>query len=142
MPMGKTLAEIKDKWVTVTPQRQAQYVAGVTTPQKDWHDETVAAEARWLAAMQDPKVQARHAANVAATTTADWKAKTLAKSARWGQGVAGAGDAYADGFKPYRDGYDPAALPAKASKRDFAGMMARIQGNIEQFTTIKDALVQ
>jgi hypothetical protein len=84
-------ARIAAKWARVTPERTTDYEEGVRNPQKDWADETAAAEDRYEAGLKAAMVRKAFGKGVRRVGTAFQKAKTIVKGIpRWAEGVRGA----------------------------------------------------
>ena len=95
----KSADEYAKKYVSVTPSRQTQYQAGVTSPLNDWATNTKAAVDNYTQGVQASIANNSFAKGVAKTTTADWQDKTLKLGvSRWGPGVTAAQDSYASGI--------------------------------------------
>ncbi len=96
-------AEIAAKWSRVTPERSADYEAGVRSPRRDWKIETLAAEPRYKEGVTKAAAEGRFGKGVARVGTAKWQRKAIDVGAgRFGPGVAAAGPEYEEGFGPYQ----------------------------------------
>ena len=93
---------IAKKWLTVTPQRTDDYLAGVTAPKRDWATGAAAAAGAYKAAVSSANIDKKFAGGIQRAGTQKWqnKAKTLGKD-RFGAGVQAAGADYQAGFDPY-----------------------------------------
>ncbi len=133
MPPVKSLSRTSAKWSRVTSGAAAEYKEGVENPQKDWEDETRAAEARYEQALQASIADKRFGKGVSNAGTAKWKknASTLGPG-RFAEGVRHAEDSYAKGFAPYRDVIERTDLPARGPKGDPA--------NIDRVRVLAEAL--
>lgn len=119
MPTIKTTASIAEKWARVTPQRTADYEAGVRQPAKDWANNTGAAEANYEAGVQKSIQKKSFGKGVKVAGTGKWQAKTIEKGTqRWGPGVSVAEADYESGFGPFRDEIERTTLPPRFPKGD------------------------
>lgn len=129
----KSAGQIAEKWSRVTPQRNADYEAGVRQPGKDWANNTAAAESSYEGGVQNAIQQKRFGKGVKNAGTAKWQAKTLEKGTqRWGPGVSVAQADYEAGFAPYRDEIERTSLPPRYPKGD--------PRNIERVSKLAKAL--
>lgn len=99
----KSLDKIAKKWNDRVGVSSSDYVEGVKAPTKDWADGALAAKGNYEAGIQQSIQQGRREKGIQEAGTQKWQAKTVEKSARWGQGVAGAVDDMKKGFQPYHD---------------------------------------
>lgn len=119
MPVVKNIAKIAEKWARVTPQRSADYEAGVKDPIRDWATNTVAANAAYKAGVADAIAKDRFAKGVAKVGTEKWKRKaTEVGPARFAQGVQVAQPDYEKGFSAFRDVIEKTTLPPRFAKGD------------------------
>ncbi len=119
MPEIKSSSEIAQKWATVTPQRSADYLAGVQKPKKDWATNTAAAEEAYNEGVQAAIVQGRFGRGVKNAGTPKWQRKSVEVGAnRWGPGVRAAQSDYEQGFAPYRDVIERTTLPPRFARGD------------------------
>lgn len=119
MPDIKSSGNIAEKWARVTPQRTQDYEEGVKNPRTDWAKATSAAAASQAAGVQAAIADKRFEKGVAKTGTSGWQAGATGKGVqRWGTGVQGAGEAYANGFQPYADVIKNTTLPPRYPKGD------------------------
>jgi len=119
MPAIKTLDAIATKWATVTPQRAADFEAGIKNPKKDWAGQTIAAEEAYETGIQEAITNKSFARGVREAGTQKWQDKTIKVGvARWGPGVRGAQAAYQDGFAPYHDAIARTTLPPRYGRGD------------------------
>ncbi len=115
----KDTAAIARKWSEVTPLRSGDYEAGVQQPGKDWARETAGSADAWKAGVALAVAEGRFAKGVQRAGTEKWQQQTLSKGvARWGPGVAGAANAYAEGFDPYRQAIAALTLPPRFARQD------------------------
>jgi len=115
----KSAGEIAGKWARVTPQRAADYQAGVKDTSVDWAGPTKAAEGRYEQGVQEAITKKRFGSGVSAAGTEKWRSKTEAVGVqRWPQGVRVAENDYEKGFAPYRDVIEGVSLPEKFAKGD------------------------
>jgi hypothetical protein len=126
---------IAKKWATVTPQRSADYEAGVRDPRRDWKTETIGASDAWKAGIQAAIAEGSYGKGVSRAGTAGWQEGAIEKGvARWGPGVTIAEDKYQTGFAPYREAISRVTLPPRFARRD--------PRNMARVTAIVDALVK
>lgn len=119
MPTVKAIAKIAEKWARVTPQRSADYEAGVRDPIKDWATNTAAANAAYKAGVTEAVAKDRFVKGVQKAGTERWKRKAVEVGpARFSQGVQVAQPDYEKGFAPYRDVIEKTTLPPRFAKGD------------------------
>ncbi len=119
MPAIRSLDSIATKWTTVTPQRAADYEAGVRNPKKDWAGATAAAEDAYESGVQAAIADKRFGRGVKATGTQGWQDGAITKGVqRWGPGVRASGDKYAAGFAPFHDAIARTTLPPRFGRGD------------------------
>lgn len=125
---------IARKWATVTPQRSADYEAGVKEPVRDWKTNTAAASDAWKAGVQNAVAQNLFSKGVNKAGTVAWQEGAVTKGVqRWGPGVALAEDKYLQGFAPYRDAISRVVLPPRFARRD--------PRNLLRVNAVVDALI-
>lgn len=133
MPPIKDVAAIAEKFIKVTPQRQAEFVDGVQTTQKDWAQETASAEANYQAGVQAAIQKKSFGKGVRNAGSEKWRSKTVEKGGqRWAPGVQAAGSDYQAGFAPYAQVIASTTLPARYPKGD--------PRNIERVRVMSEAL--
>ena len=133
MPAIRSLDSIKSKWATVTPQRAADFEAGIRAPKKDWAAQTAAAEEAYESGVTAAIADKRFGRGVKEAGTAKWQERALAVGVtRWPQGVRAAEDNYAKGFAPYHDVIARTNLPPRFGRGD--------PRNIERVATLASAL--
>lgn len=129
----KSAGTIAEKWSRVTPQRSADYEAGVRQPSKDWANNAAAAESSYEGGVQNAIQQKRFGKGIKNAGTGKWQQKTLEKGTqRWGPGVSVAQSDYENGFAPYRDEIERTPLPPRYPKGD--------PRNIERVSKLAKAL--
>jgi len=130
----RSIEQISKKWASVTPQRTADYEAGVKSPKKDWETSTAAAEDAYQTGVQQAIGERRFGKGVRKAGTEKWQRGATQKGVpRWGQGVALAEPAYAAGFSPFRDAIERLNLPPRYARRD-----AR---NLNRVKAVVDAMI-
>lgn len=130
----KSLSAIGEKWGRVTPQRQEDYKIGVTSPKRDWAEETKASKDNWKAGVDSAAAKDLFFKGVEAAGTGKWKEKTLKKGpGRFAEGVYIAQPDYEKGFAPYREAIAATDLGPRYPKRD--------PRNLNRVKTIVDALI-
>ena len=131
----RTVDLIASKWATVTPQRSADYEAGVRAPKTDWARATTAAVDAWKAGVTAAIAAGSFAKGVARAGSAAWAEGAITKGvARWGPGVALAQDKYQTAFAPFREAIARVTLPPRFARRD--------PRNLLRVNAIVDALVK
>lgn len=126
---------IAKKWATVTPQRAADYEAGVRDPRADWARNTAAAADAWKSGIQAAITKGLFAKGVARAGTAAWQEGSIEKGVpRWGAGVQLAEGKYLAGFAPYREAIARVSLPPRYARRD--------PRNLERVRAIVEAMVK
>jgi len=119
MPVVKNIAKIAEKWARVTPQRSADYEAGVRDPIRDWATNAIASKAAWAAGVSEAVTKDRFSKGVAKAGTEKWKRKaTEVGPARFAQGVQVAQPDYEKGFSMFRDVIEKTVLPPRFAKGD------------------------
>jgi len=115
----KSIADISQKFIDVTPQRGAQYEEGVRNPRRDWAQATMAAEASFEAGISKAVQLKSFGKGVKAAGTQKYKDGVATKGvSRWPVGVSLAKDAFAKGFGPFRDVIERTTLPQRFARRD------------------------
>jgi hypothetical protein len=115
----KSGTAIAEKWARVTPQRTADYEAGVRQPTKDWATQTANAEDSYSQGVQKAVQDKRFGKGVKAAGTSKWQEKAISKGTqRWGPGVSIAENDYESGFEPYRQEMEKVNLPPRFPKGD------------------------
>lgn len=133
MPAIKPARAIAEKWARVTPQRDADYRAGVEAPLKDWATEAANANDRYVEAVTMAAQAGRFQQGVMDAGSEKWRRGAIQKGvARWGPGVRVAQSDYERGFAPYRDVIERVELPPRRPTGDPA--------NIERVAAIARAL--
>lgn len=129
----RAIDQIAKKWATVTPQRVADYEAGIRDPRKDWKTATADSNASWKSGVQAAVQGDRFLKGVNRAGTPKWQEASLLKGVpRWGPGVTLAEEAYATGFGPFRDAIARVQLPQRFPRRD--------PRNLDRVRAIVDAL--
>lgn len=119
MPVVKNIASIAAKWARVTPQRSADYEAGVKDPIRDWATNTAGANAAFKAGVADAIAKDRFLKGVQKAGTEKWKRRaTEVGPARFAQGVQVAQPDYEKGFAAFRDVIEKTVLPPRFAKGD------------------------
>lgn len=129
----KDIAVIATKWATVTPQRTADYEAGIRNPRRDWARGALAAADNYKTAVIKAANDGRYSAGVTRAGTPKWQENSLSKGTqRWGPGVTLGETAYREGFAPFREAIARVTLPPRFPRGD-----AR---NLERTRVIAEAL--
>lgn len=128
---------IAKKWAEVTPQRVADYEAGIREPRTDWARATAGAEGAWVVGVQDAIRDKRFAKGVTRAGTDKWQRGALEKGTqRWGPGVSLAEDAYAAGFGPFREAIARVTLPPRFARRDPRNLL-RVAAIVDALKAVK-----
>jgi len=115
----KSLADIAEKWIRVTPGRVEDYKLGIQNPKRDWAEEAEAGKDNWKAGIDAAAAKDMFAKGIIKAGTAKWKEKALKKGpSRFAEGVYLAGDDYKKGFAPYREAIAKTDLGPRFPKRD------------------------
>jgi len=115
----KDIRTIAEKWSTVTPGRSGEYRKGVTDPVKDWAEEALAAEERYVRGVTEAATGGRYGRGVSHAGTSKWQEGAKTKGpGRFAEGVALGRSAYERGFSPYRDEIEHTDLPSRGPKGD------------------------
>lgn len=131
----RPVEQIAQKWATVTPQRAADYEAGVRDPKTDWARATVAAADAWKTGVQAAIAKGLFSKGVNRAGTSTWQQGAIEKgTVRWGPGVALAQDKYQTAIGPFVDAIRRTTLPPRFARRD--------PRNLLRVTAIVDALVK
>ncbi len=129
----KSASEIAAKFIAVTPGRVAQYTAGVQDSSVDWEGPTLAAEGNYEAGVTAAIGRKSFGKGVTRSGTAKWRDGAVGKGAqRWGPGVSASGQAYAEGFAPFRDVIANLTLPPRGPVGS--------PGNLERVASVANAL--
>lgn len=119
MPAIKSTASISEKWARVTPQRAADYAAGVKSPTKNWQENTMAAVEAQSQGVQEALANGSFGKGVQAAGNSKWQRKASTVGAqRFGPGVQAAKPDYEAGFAPYAGVISSTTLPPRGSKGD------------------------
>jgi hypothetical protein len=115
----RSIEEIAEKYARVTPQRSADYEAGIKTPKVDWRAETEASADRWAQGIQQAIGNKSFEKGVRRVGTEKWQKKALELGVtRWGPGVSAAKGDYAQGFAPYAQEIASVQLPPRGARGD------------------------
>lgn len=135
----RSSAEIAEKWSRVTPQRRADYQAGVTNPRRDWAQSTAAQEQAWATGVQEAAVGGRFGRGVTIAGTPKWQRKTIDLGVnRWPEGVARSGQDFQTGFDKFRQVIANTQLPPRGPK----GSPQNIERARVMATALHDAKVR
>ena len=129
----KDTATIARKFASRAQAAGGEYKAGVDTTTADWAAATTAAGDSYEAGVTQAIGRKAFQKGVSAAGTAKWKEKASNIGAsRYGQGVAGAEQAYAQGFDKYANVLKGLSLPPRAPKGS--------PQNIQRVQAVADAL--
>lgn len=112
-PIEKSL----EKWERRSAQAAQDYVTGTDSPRRPWAASAAAAEANYKQAVIAAANGNRFGAGVRKAGDAKWKRNIDRKgSANYQTGVAGAGQDWADGSRPYQQAVANLNLPPRGAK--------------------------
>ena len=115
----KPIDQITSRWVQGVRGATAAYQYGVTNPQRDWCDATIAGEGAWFQGVQAAHSAGRFHGGVRAAGSIKWKNRTLSKGVQmWPVAVAAAEGDYRVGFAPFREAISSGTLPPRYARRD------------------------
>ena len=115
----KPIDQIVSRWVQGVRGATAAYQFGVSNPQRDWADATVAGASAWFQGLQAAHAAGRFEGGVRGAGSVKWKNKTLTKGVQmWPVAVAAAEGDYRVGFAPFREAIASATLPPRYATRD------------------------
>ena len=133
MVATKSIKDIADKWIDVTPARAPYYEAGVKDPKKDWETETVKGEDAYEGSMAEVLAQHRFSKGVRKAGTGAWSHGVIEKGVpRYGPGVRASRDKYEENFAPFVAELERITLPTRGARGD--------PRNIERVATLANAL--
>ena len=108
-----------NRWQKRTADASEEYVKGVKNPKRSWGKCTCEAQDRYKAGIDQAHNRGAFRKGVKKTGSRGWKAKTLWKGpARFADGVHGAGDSYARGYKPYHTHFPSIRMPTRFPRGD------------------------
>ena len=129
----KDTAVIAAKWKSRSGSAGPEYASGVAAPSSDWAQATAAAGDSYEQGVTGAISRKAFQKGVTAAGTPKWQAKASSiGAARYGQGVAAGGDAYASGFAPYAQTLTGLTLPPRGAKGS--------PQNIQRVSAVADAL--
>ena len=115
----KSMAEIAEKYKTVTPGKATFYKQGIERGDGDWEAATLAAEETYNNAIAASIAEGRMPAGVRKAGNAKHRRKSLDVGvSRYGPGVIAGAEDYAKNFAPYRDTIAALELPARGPRGD------------------------
>lgn len=117
MPPVKGIQRISDKWRRQSETSQQEYEEGVRNPRADWQERTSAAAQSWQQGIQAAIQNNRFQAGVRLAGNEKWQRRSVELGpSRWAQGIQVSGQAYEDGFAPYRTVIERVQLPPRGPK--------------------------
>lgn len=135
----RALESVARKWATVTPQRAADYEAGVKDPKARWSAMTLAAVDAWKAGITDAIARNAFHKGVSRAGDTAWAEGAMLKGvARWGPGVQLAEGKYQTGFAPYHAAISRVTLPPRFARRDPRNML-RVAAIVDALKKVKEA---
>jgi len=129
----KDTSTIAEKWQRRAGSAGTEYEEGVRNPRADWATETAKAESNYEQGVQAGIQRKSFGKGVKKAGTDTWQKNSISKGPqRYSQGVALAGDKYAEGFAPFAQVIGATNLPARGPKGD--------PKNIQRVATMAKAL--
>lgn len=134
MPIAiRSTADIAAKFIAVTPGRSPEYARGVQDSTVDWESPTLAAEGSYEEGVTAAIGRKAFGKGVTRSGNQKWRKGSIEKgTVRWPQGVAGALEAYTEGFAPFRDTIAGLTLPPRGP--------AGSPGNLQRVAAVANAL--
>lgn len=115
----KPIDQIVNRWVAGVRGATAAYQFGVSNPQRDWADSTVAGAGAWFQGVQNAHTAGRFEGGVRSAGSVKWKNRTLSKGVQmWPVAVAAAEGDYRAGYAPFRQAISEGTLPPRYATRD------------------------
>jgi len=117
----RTVAGIRfcNRWQSHTAAATEDYKIGIQNPRRPWGRCTCEAADRYKAGVDKAHSRGAYARGVKRVGFVRWKSRTLRKGpTRFSEGVAGAGDDYARGYKPYHAHFPSIFLPKRYPRGD------------------------
>lgn len=108
-----------NRWEKRTAEATEEYTRGVKDPRRPWAKCTCEAQDRYKAGVDSAHARGAVQKGVRRRGSAGWRTKTLLKGpTRFAEGVHGAGDAYARGYKPYHTHFPSIRMPKRFPRGD------------------------
>ncbi|NVM23077.1 MAG: hypothetical protein HWN68_15000 [Desulfobacterales bacterium] len=115
----KPIDQIVSRWVQGVRGATQAYQFGVSNPQRDWAEATLAGATAWFQGLQAAHAAGRFEGGVRAAGSIKWKNRTLTRGVQvWPVAVAAAEGDFRAGYSPFREAIAAATLPTKYPKRD------------------------
>lgn len=131
---------IANKWARVTPQRSEDYRLGVTNPQRNWEQNTKAANDAWKEGTAKAIAEDRFTKGVSRAGQAKWQLGATTKGVtRWPEGVRLGEDAYRTGFAPFQQAIERLTLPPRFARRDPRNLL-RVEAVVNALKAVKEGL--
>jgi len=133
----KRIAGIRvcNRWKKNTTQAGKDYEKGIRNPKRSWGKESCNSADRYKKGVDKAHSRGAFKKGIKKTGSVGFRTKTLRKGpTRFAQGVAGAGDAYEQGFKPYHASFPSILMPQRFPKGD--------PRNIDRCKTVCSAMGQ
>ena len=129
-----------NRWKKRTAEASEEYTRGILNPRRSWGKTTCMAGDCYKAGVDKAHTRGAYRKGVKKAGSRKWQAKTLLKGpARFYQGVAGAGNNYAEGFEPYHKGFTGIKMPKRFPKGDPRNI-SRCSAVTVAFGTIKTGI--
>lgn len=108
-----------NRWQSHTAEASGEYTRGVQNPRRPWGKCTCEAADRYKTGVDRAHSQGAYRKGVKKRGSMGWRARTLRKGpTRFADGVMGAGDAYARGYKPYHAAFPSIFMPKRFPRGD------------------------
>jgi len=119
----KSVTEVRDKWLEVTPQRARFYEKEAPAAASDWETNTIAAASQYRAAVTAGNIEQLFKGGVKKAGAAKYQRKVRDVGVtRFGQGVQAAGPDYEAGVSPYLDELAKITLPPRQPRGSEANL--------------------
>ena len=123
----KSVTEVRDKWLDVTPGRASYYEKAASVAGSDWEKGASEASAAFKAGISAANIEAMYKGGIKRAGAAKYERKVKAVgSARFSQGVGAAGEDFADGVSPFLDEISKITLTARQPRGSEANL-ARVR---------------
>ena len=139
----RTVAGIRfcNRWQKNTSRATEDYKRGIQNPRRPWGRCTCEAADRYKTGIDRAHSRGAYARGVKRVGFVRWKSRTLRKGpTRFSEGVAGAGDDYARGYKPYHDLIPSIFLPKRFPRGDPRNI-DRVKTVCSEFGRLRTGLV-
>lgn len=123
----KSVTEVRDKWLDVTPGRAIYYEKEASVAGVDWEKGATDASGAFKAAITAPNIEAMFKGGIKRAGAAKYERKVKDVGvARFSQGVSAAGPDFEAGVSPFLDEIAKITLPARQPRGSEANL-ARVR---------------